>query len=188
MAQRVFCESHFLMIEAQPEKRSFLEHAVGEGSDRLAYEIALLGAEERPSVTFYKNESVSSVLPEYEDNTPVPVDMPMVTLDALTAGTEFARPQLIKLDVQGYELEVLAGATSLLRNRDLEAIVLEVSLIAINVGNPLFREVSEFLHRHNFRLYDIASLIRRPLDSALWQLDAIFVREWSQLVKSHRWA
>ena len=37
------------------------------------------------------------------------------------------------------------------------------------------------LDDRGFRLFDIASLMRRPVDDALWQIDAVFVRHGSQL-------
>jgi FkbM family methyltransferase len=75
----------------------------------IDYEIALLGPEERSEVTFHLNDTVSSVLTEVESEAPEKEQRSMSTLDTLVSGTPFAEPDFLKLDVQGYELEILRG-------------------------------------------------------------------------------
>ncbi len=43
------------------------------------------------------------------------------------------------------------------------------------------------LKEYGFVLYDVLSLLRRPLDQALAQLDVAFVPEASPLRRDHRW-
>lgn len=82
--------------------------------------------------------------------------------------------------MQGYELEVLKGATLTLAN--VSVVLMEVSLLGINKGAPLLSEVLQFMTERGFRAYDICSFIRRPLDNALWQSDFLFVKEGSSLL------
>jgi FkbM family methyltransferase len=79
---------------------------------------------------------------------------------ATTTLDEWAHSDLIdvlKVDVQGAELDVLRGAETSLRSvRGLE---LEVEFQALYVGQPLFGQVDEFLRLHGFtlwRLRDVA--------------------------------
>ena len=69
--------------------------------------------------------------------------------DAL-AGTELAKPVLLKMDVQGFELEVLKGAESILGT--LHAIYVEVSFLRLYDGQPLAHEVISWLSDHKFIL------------------------------------
>lgn len=114
------------------------------------------------------------------------ISVPMTTLDKLTANTVFARPNFIKLDVQGYELEVLRGGERALASA--EAVLMEVNLLGILDGVPLFHQATQFMSERGFQVYDICTLFRRPYDGALWQLDVIFVRSSSPMVASKRWA
>jgi hypothetical protein len=85
----------------------------------------------------------------------------------------------MKLDVQGYELEVLKGGDKILPNT--EAVILEVSLLDIHKNVPLLRDVVNFMYDYGFVAYDICSVsARRPLDRALWQTDLLFVKENSK--------
>ncbi len=60
---------------------------------------------------------------------------------------------------------------------------MEVSLIELYKGNPLLHEVIAFMHERGFLCYDIPTLMRRPKDRTLWQVDMIFVKASSPLVK-----
>jgi hypothetical protein len=88
-------------------------------------------------------------------------------------------PLLLKLDVQGFELEVLAGAQSTLDRT--EVVVSEVSLLPYNKGAPLMHEVIAYLAEREFLPYDICGGLRRTSDMALFQTDMIFARRGSEL-------
>jgi hypothetical protein len=83
----------------------------------------------------------------------------------------------LKIDVQGYELEVLSGALQYLST--CEFVLMEASLIPVNKGCPLIADVITFMDKQGFRLLDFCSQIRRK-DKALWQTDLLFIRERSQ--------
>ena len=91
---------------------------------------------------------------------------------------------LLKVDVQGFELDVLEGAGELLQQ--FEVIILEVSIIRIGPV-PTFYEVMQYMDGKGYRLYDFLPMYYRPLDNALWQGDAFFVRNDSPLVSSLSW-
>jgi FkbM family methyltransferase len=54
----------------------------------------------------------------------------------------------LNIDTQGYELEVLKGATNTLKN--IIGIIIEVNLVEMYEGNGNFYEIREFLEKHNF--------------------------------------
>jgi hypothetical protein len=127
-------------------------------------------------------ESGSSV---FEENSPLQrqsVPVKQNRLDAFRLAAEF-----IKIDVQGYELEVLRGGMETLAQA--EAALIELSLIEINNGCPLLHEALAFMKHAGFVAYDILELHRRPLDGAMNQIDVLFLREDSPLRADKRhWA
>lgn len=187
LAKAIFPEARILMIEPQQSKGAILGDMCSKDPQHLSYVQALLGPEAEENVTFYLNETVSSVLTEWEQPPGSREVMAMTTLDKICDASPMGLPDLIKLDVQGYELEVLKGARHLLKVYPPEALVLEVSLIDVNKGAPLWGEVDRWLSEQGYRLYDICTLIRRPSDEALWQVDALYVNRSSPLVASKRW-
>jgi FkbM family methyltransferase len=168
-----------VMIEANPGKAVRLNAVQKKLGPSVSFERVLLGACARKNVTFYSMETGSSVLPEVTrvPRTPIPLDME--TLDQVTARMAMSSPALVKLDVQGYELEVLRGAERTLQFT--EVIILELSLLEYNRGAPLVAEVLPQLSTWGFAMYDICGQHRRDASRALLQVDAVFVRESSPL-------
>lgn len=184
MCKLIFPAARVLMIEPQTCKKSDLERVMAEYTD-IALASVLVGPAEKAAVGFYETESASSVLPEVEKNNMPTVCLPMTTLDAVTKNTHFAHPDFIKLDVQGYELQVLEGGAAVLASA--EAVLMEVNLLEIYQGAPLFNTAVRFMEDRGFQVYDVCTFFRRPYDRALWQMDVIFVRSSSALVSSKRW-
>lgn len=175
MFRSIYPETKVLMIEAQNGKEAQLKKTVSEDPRNLDYEIALLGALDGREVEFIEMETGSSV---FEESSHYPRNRKtkrLITLDSLLEKhPDFLRAQALKLDTQGYELEVMKGAVELLKA--VEVVLLEVSLVPINKGAPLFAEVVHFMNSYNFKLFDFCSQIRRK-DGVLWQTDLLFVRD-----------
>ena len=137
-------------------------------------------------MTFHVNSTVSSVLEEFKKNTfrrEIRHEELLDDVYKLKFGNQ--TPDFLKLDVQGYELEILKGAPWLLEH--LQFILCEVSLLEINKGCPLITEVLGFMDENGFIPYDICSFIRRPLDRALWQTDILFIKKSQALIANKNW-
>lgn len=176
MVNEIWPQSEITMIEANNEKAPILEPVARQLGARL--EFALLGATSNQQVDFYVMESGSSVFEERSNFERRKIAKNMKTLDEVLKGT---RPvDLLKLDTQGFELEILKGATNTLATT--HAVLMEVSLIEINKGAPLLHDVVPFMKERGFVSYDIPEIHRRQLDGAMNQVDILFVREGSPLL------
>ena len=109
----------------------------------------------------------------------------VVTLDQLVAQHELKGPFLLKLDVEGAELQVLAGAQKTLR--EAAAVILEVTFLPKLKGAPGFAEVFRRMDELGFAVYDLFDLLMRPTDSALFQANAAFVPRESPLRSQDEW-
>jgi FkbM family methyltransferase len=100
-----------------------------------------------------------------------PEPVPMLTLDDICEDAGIESVDLLKLDVQGYELEVLRGAGRILeRTRD---IIVEVEFVPIYDGGPLFPAVWQDLCGRGFRLSQLFGQWRSP-EGILLHADAYF--------------
>jgi FkbM family methyltransferase len=170
MVRQIWPHAKIVMIEPNSGKAEHLSRLASEIS--AEYFCELLGAKAGATVPFHVTGSGSSVLGE---RSPLPRETEtrvLSTLDSLKLIAD--RPLLLKIDAQGYELEILKGARESLRCSD--AIVLEIAVIEINDGAPLLHSVLESMHEYGFVTYDILEIHRRPLDKALNQVDIVFVR------------
>ncbi|MFK7955029.1 MAG: FkbM family methyltransferase [Lysobacterales bacterium] len=171
-----------LAVEPLPRDgmRKLLASDSGVSLSKLA-----LSDEVKQSATFVQEET-NSRFPDAETLATEGIDVTQVATERLEnlLGNLAFTPNLLKLDLQGAELKALRGAEAVLEQ--FEVVICEMSLIPIG-GVPEFCEVSDWLQARNYRLYDFLPAYYRPLDHALWQADAFFVRRNSALVKSTQW-
>lgn len=91
--------------------------------------------------------------------------------DLDTAG----RRVLLKIDAQGYDLEVLRGAERSLAG--VTMLVIELSGVPLYSGSPALHEVIGHLAQRSFRLTGLFPIVRHPDDGVqVVDFDATFVR------------
>ena len=180
MFKSIFPSSKVLMIEGQNDKSQILQEVCSFFKSDVVFEIALLGAKDGEKVRFVEMETGSSVFEEFSSYKRNYLEKELVTIDSLLARhQDFRNLDFLKLDVQGYELEVLKGACELLKRT--EFVLMEASLIPSNKSCPLISDVINFMTEKDFRLLDFCSQIRRR-DGALWQTDLLFFKDTSRFM------
>ena len=114
----------------------------------------LLGAKHDDAVEFHIAETASSVLVERAHPLTKTAMYPMKTIDEVVAqGFEEDIPDFLKMDVQGYELEILKGATETLPL--IQVVLAEVNLLDIHNEVPLLAEFVSWMSSHGWLAYDI---------------------------------
>lgn len=99
------------------------------------------------------------------------------TMNSISEDLKIHGPCLLKIDVDGFEIEVLKGSKELLLDEQT-VILIEASMADTN---PRFGRIVEYLSQFNFDIYDIVDALYRPNDWHLWQVDAIFMKKSSNL-------
>jgi FkbM family methyltransferase len=184
-AHSYFPDAAVVMIEARPAQRAALERVAHSLATSVDVVIALLGATARDAVPFHVTEggSGSSVMSELSDVPRETVMLPVVTLDdavrGLTIASRVRAPILLKLDVQGYEREVLLGGPDTLSAA--EVVVMELSTQRLNEGAPLAHEMVQFMSNRGFQLFDVTGFWRERETDVLLQADVVFVHGASAL-------
>lgn len=82
----------------------------------------------------------------------------------------------LKIDTQGYEAEVLAGATDLLAG-SVVAVQLELSLVPLYDGAPLYLDVIDQMAAFGFRLGQVIPGFSDPANGEMLQFDGVFIRQ-----------
>lgn len=102
------------------------------------------------------------------------IETPVRTLDEVFAECGQERVDLLKVDVQGYELEVFAGGERTLEGTRM--ILAEVSFFEHYLDQPQSHQVIEYLHHRGFRLRGTSNYYLSQAGTPL-QCDALFVKE-----------
>ena len=102
-------------------------------------------------------------------------EVPATTVDDIVAATGVDPERtLLKVDVQGYEREVLDGASKTLPS--LRGVRTEMSLVPLYDGQALMPEIVDLLGRHGFELWFVEPGFTEPGTRRLLQLDGVFFR------------
>jgi FkbM family methyltransferase len=100
---------------------------------------------------------------------------PMVTLDSVIGKViPPGRRIFCKLDVQGYEAKVLAGAASLLKNTI--GLQMEISLAPLYQGQPTFGELLDTMSRSGFEIFGFVPGFVDPASGRMLQIDGVFFK------------
>lgn len=171
-ALEVFPRATLLAFEPQPEVAAQWKQHMN-GHDRAELIEAALGATDGTLQLHTNAYSLStSALPLHANHLEAypnatqagTVEVPVHRLDTVLAGRVLSEPVLLKLDLQGYELEALRGAEHTLQR--VQYVLLESSFKPLYQGEPLFDEVYAFMRDRGFRLL-------RPVGWMVGQADEI---------------
>jgi FkbM family methyltransferase len=188
IAKSVFPDARFLMIEPQEEMKDPLNKLCSE-HEALEYVQAGAGRESGTLVqTIYADLVGSSFLPDVSkeklsDGTQRVTTI--VTIDELLNVRKSFVPDLVKLDIQGFELQALMGASSIFGKT--QVFIMETSLYHFQKGLPVTADCINFMAERGYELYDVTEFTRRPFDGALGQIDLAFALRDGNLRKSNLW-
>jgi FkbM family methyltransferase len=161
---------------------ALLQSAADDPLWNVADRIALGAANGEIEINIAANSYSSSILPMLDSHlSAAPASqylhiekVPIRRLDDVLLSDDPSRRIFLKLDVQGYESQVLAGATQLLPRTI--AVQLEMSLLPLYEGEVLMPEICATMVANGFELWDLEPSFRDPITGRLLQLDGIFTR------------
>jgi FkbM family methyltransferase len=166
MFKEFFPKADILMIEANEEKESRLK-SIG------PYKIALLGSEDNKEVDYYKcKDGVPTGNGIYREKTQFKFESEKkksITLPTLLGSDNGY--DLIKMDVQGSELDIIKGALPIIKKTD--SLLLELQTLEYNKGAPMASDVISYLQGIGFDMVDILNLMYS--ENHLIQVDVLFI-------------
>lgn len=157
-AREVWPDSRYVLFEAMEEVEPvFRENGFED------YHLGVLSSQDNQEIEFYQNlehPAGNSYYKENEQLSPMATELfsedrkvrkITKTLDTVIREKNLPIPNLVKMDVQGAELDVLKGATETLSNPECRAVILELQHKDYNVGAPNYEQVIEYMESIGFR-------------------------------------
>ena len=176
-----FIPIHPSSFEPVPETFETLTRNTASFPDISVYNVALGDSE--GSIEFYHNlhsHASSALKVSEEQKAAIPdtgqykaITVQLQTLDNVKFKLPLKKPVLLKLDVQGFEKQVLAGGSEFIKNVDY--ILIEVSFVRMYVGETLFGEMNEILKKLGFAIHSPVGLLTAK-DEKILQMDMFYKR------------
>lgn len=123
-------------------------------------ETSAVGGEEGQAtlhVCLGRETGCNSLRPPSVDEPTAPVPVPLTTLDGYLARTGIARVDLVKLDVEGAELDAIAGARLLLTRPPRPVVLCELADARTRAWGYAAREVYDAMQGHGFSWFSITA-------------------------------
>ncbi|MDA9171857.1 FkbM family methyltransferase [Candidatus Pelagibacter sp.] len=162
--------SKFYLFEANTENEIYLRNSGHK------YFINVLSDKNKNVKFFSKVHAGDSYFPEktnFYDNTFVPKNLKAITLNEIQKKNQIPKPDFLKIDTQGSEIDILKGGNEILN--DCKIILLECPIISYNTGAPTLSNYIEYLDKINYLPLEIAEI--HYLDKILVQIDIVFLKK-----------
>ena len=141
------------------------------------------------TLTFYEaeNHATNSLFPSADEaallfgssktKTSSTEQVESITINGYCQEHGIDKINLLKLDIQGGELDALKGASKLLESSQIDVIYSEVEFYKLYQKQPLYHDIAGFLEKKGYSLYALDNFnIKKPIGMLLW-CDAVFVSE-----------
>jgi FkbM family methyltransferase len=169
-------------FEPVPETFAALSQNIRDCPRIKAFELALGSTTKKFTMNVSSLDVASSLLPMNDTHKEMwpesrggrQIEVKVKTLDDFDHEHNLEGDIFIKADVQGFELDLLRGASNVLKKTKL--IRLELSYVELYQGAPKFSEVCSFLEATGFRFHSLANDVTTTKDQLPLQGDFVFVR------------
>ena len=108
------------------------------------------------------------------------ISVSVQTLDEIVSAAN-VYPEMVKIDAEGFDLKVLAGASDLFGKTDI--FFVEVVICAGPYENSI-ANVIQRMDQAGYKVVDITDIIRSPRYGVLWLCELVFLRNASPLFDS----
>lgn len=175
-AIRFFPDAQYTLVEPQDRLKVYIQDLVDRGY-KIYWVNAALG--DKPGILPFtiasRDNSSTLALGENEARASGAQQVPIqvTTLNELVASRTAPLPDIVKIDAEGFDLKVLAGAASLMGKTD---IILAEAMVCGPYENSV-PEVVRFMANAGYRLIDITDLERSPKHGVLWLCELAFLRK-----------
>ena len=189
-ARLVYPECEFTLIEPQREMAKYLDKFC-EGTENCRWIEAGAGAESGELTFTVCPDTVSSSFAvseaEAKENGFERRTVPVVTLDEILADQIAAdkAPEIVKIDAEGFEFQVLQGATQLIGKSEL--IFLEAHMISDEDDTSGFIKLTQQMDELGYAPYDFTWFGKRPMDNAVMLCEVAFARKDGVLRAKKGW-
>jgi FkbM family methyltransferase len=162
----IYPEANYYLIDPnnQYEKKlnvlgTFYQEVVGQTKEKRSFNFSNL-----------KRDSTGNSL--YDENSNTPFNKRTITTKPLQDIVPDQTYELIKMDVQGAELEIIEGSLKLFQKTKF--VQLECPVHHNNKGAPLFEHYINYMANSNFKVFDIDTVF---YNNKLMAIDFLFVNK-----------
>lgn len=167
-----FPKAKLILVDPNPPSRPIMDNIL---SLRQGIGFSVAAGSEEKSTIFFSNlenaEHSSQANGHFNKEKNEAIEIQMLPLDEIIARSQLSGPYGLKIDVEGFELDVLRGATKALPN--IAFVLLEAQITGQTVHDK-HSEIQAFLASFGFELCDIINVGYERARNRTVQADMLF--------------
>lgn len=161
--RNIYPNASIYSFEPIPKTYAELERSCNGKQGVKTFNIAFGEKKESMDIQVVKDETsvVNSLSDKFQDNLKSDaesyetVKIKVETLDDFVNEHGIGKIDLLKIDTEGYEVQVLNGAKNLLASGKVSAIICEAGFMRSNPRNTYFGDINDILEQHGYALFGI---------------------------------
>ena len=173
-----FPEAHYTLLEPQDHLKVHVQDLLDRGCKiKWINAGAADKSGELPFTISYRDDSSSFAPTKINAGSPQ-VTVPVTTINEIVSTSNAPLPEMVKIDAEGFDIKVLAGASVLLGMTDI--FLVEAAVWCPERENTV-AEVVRWMDNAGYRLADVTDMNRSPKFGVLWLCELAFLRKASPL-------
>jgi FkbM family methyltransferase len=175
-ALKYFPDAYYTLIEPQDHLRTHVQDLLARDGRIRWIGVGLSDKPGTLAFTISHRDDSSSFVPTPEAAKAAgmrQIEVPVTTLNEIVRTSDAPCPDMVKIDAEGFDLKVLAGASELVGRTDI--FLLEATICAPNLENTL-GNVIQTMAQADYRILDVTDINRSPKYRVLWLCEVAFLR------------
>jgi FkbM family methyltransferase len=171
------CKARSIAIEPIPDTIELLKKNIELNDVENLVRVKNCGVSSKPGQILFTTslDSENHVKSNQDDQREKYLEIPTLPLDEILA---LEIPSLLKIDVEGFEQEVLSGGTATLTNDVLKAIIIELNGSGMKYGFH-DEDIDTLLLRHGFKVYSYNPYTRELVESGFSNAEnTLYIRDY----------
>jgi FkbM family methyltransferase len=182
-ALKFFPDSYYTLLEPQKSLEISMKdllvnskvkfNAIGAGSQSGVMKLTIGISDCESTFRYDENDAVKMGLTQ--------IDVPVVTLNKFLGEMDLPIPDVIKIDAEGFDLEVLKGSSDFMGKTEI--FMVEVGVAIESIDNSFLKTIN-FMDGKGYKLFEITHLNRWGLYGVLGLVELCFIRK-NGFIDSH---
>ena len=178
--RKVFPHSQVHSFEPIPQNFTELQRNVA-GKDRIKVNQKALGSSPGSAFMEIGDSDQTHSICSHSENEPTEATqrtkVELGTIDTYLAKKGIVSIDLLKIDVEGYELEVLKGAQNALQSGSIQSILAECDFDPDDNQHTYFNDLWDFLRKENYAFIGLYDVIHYTNTSGIGYCNALFINK-----------
>jgi FkbM family methyltransferase len=181
-AVQFFPKAQYTLVEPQDQLKTYIQDLIASGIKINWINAGVSDVSGTlPLMVSYRDDS-STFISSPDDSNASKILIPVRTLNEIASSSGGPMPEMVKIDAEGFDLKVLAGATRLFGKTDV--FFVEVVICENHPYENTISRVIPTMEQAGYHAADITDINRSPKYGVLWLCELAFLRNGSGLFES----